>query len=89
MQAAAAKDHTFYGIIAREEKQIYMAAIYLAIIGASIVPSMWFFFEWLNPGTTADEALVSNRKGNLSNAFVPLSLSISLFSCVLGVVIAL
>lgn len=86
---AASDDKVFYGIIAREEKQIYMGMIYLAVLSVSIVPSIWFFFQWLNTEDITDDVLLANRKGNLSNAFVPLSMCMTLLACVLGALIAI
>lgn len=71
-----------WGIVAREKKAAFMVLAYCAIAAMPLPVSIWFFFYWLNPGELLDEAALANHRDNLSNAFVPLGVSIALFMAV-------
>lgn len=72
------KHDVFWGIVARQQKSFAMVLIYTTIAGLPILPSIWFFFWWLNPGELTDEVQRANRQDNLSNAFIPLGIAIAL-----------
>ncbi|KAK7222197.1 hypothetical protein V2G26_010200 [Clonostachys chloroleuca] len=72
------KHDVFWGIVARQQKSFAMVLMYITIAGLPILPSIWFFFWWLNPGQLTDETRLANRRDNLSNAFIPLGIAIAL-----------
>ena len=72
----------YWGIVAREKKAVFMVLVYCTIAALLLPVSVWFFFYWLNPDELLDEAAFANHRDNLSNAFVPLGVSIALFMAV-------
>ncbi|KAH7014388.1 uncharacterized protein B0I36DRAFT_436390 [Microdochium trichocladiopsis] len=73
-----------WGIVARTERAFYVAAIYIALAASPLIPATWFFFKWLSPPVdgTMDEYQLANHRDNLSNAFVPLGISLALLMTV-------
>jgi len=76
---------TFWGIVARQRRYHLRVWIYCGIAALPLIPSIWFFFMWIRPGDLKDEVAIANRRDNLSNAFVPLGISIALLMLVLAV----
>ena len=59
----------FWGIVARQQKSFAMVLLYTTMAGLPILPSIWFFFWWLNPGELTDEIqLASHREGCVAEA---------------------
>lgn len=60
-----------------------MVLAYSAVAASPLIPTVWFFFKWLDTSGITDEASLANHRDNLSNAFIPLGMAIALLLAVL------
>ena len=67
--------YEFWGIVAREERAAFRVLIYVLICASPNIVTSWFFFSWL---------FAWGHDGDLQNAAVPISLSMSLFAMLLA-----
>ncbi|KAK7993275.1 hypothetical protein PG989_006656 [Apiospora arundinis] len=77
----------FWGIVARQHRCLFRALIYLWVSAIPIILSVWYFFRWLTIDPGMDEYQKANHRDNLSNASVPLMVSIALFTIVLTCIV--
>jgi hypothetical protein len=72
----------FWGIVARERHSFVTVAVYVIV---AVAPSIAFFFYWCMPSAkVTNEESLANRRDNLSNAAVPLGISITFLMALLA-----